>query len=70
MLAADAQFDFRTGLAAFFCSHLHQLAYAILVETCERIAFEDLVLIIGAQELRSIITAEAKGHLSKVVCAE
>ena len=61
VLAADAQLDVGAGLAAQLGSHLHQLAHAVLIQTGEGIALEDLVVIVGAQELAGVVTAEAEG---------
>ena len=49
VLAADAEVDLRTGLTAELCSHSNQLAYADLVETCERVALVDLVVVVSAE---------------------
>ena len=70
VLAADAQTQIGTGLAAVVGSHLDQLATADLIQMLERIALVDLVLVVCAQELGGIITAEAEGHLGQVVGAE
>ena len=70
VLAADAQTQIVAGLAAIMGSHLDQLADADLIQMLERIALVDLVLVVCAQELGSVITAEAKGHLGQVVGAE
>ena len=70
VLAADAEMDVRTGLAAQLSSHLNQLAYAVLIQMCEGIGLIDLLLIVIIQELACIITAEAEGHLGQVVGAE
>ena len=70
VLTADAQAQIGAGLTAIVCGHLHQLAHADLIQVLERIALVDLVLIVCAQELGSVITAEAEGHLGQVVGAE
>ena len=67
VLAADAQTQVRVGRAAIVGSHLDQLANADLIQMLERIALVDLVLVVSAQELGSIVTAEAEGHLGQVV---
>ena len=51
-------------------SHLNQLANADLVQMLERIALIDLGIIVSGQELSSIVTAEAEGHLGQVVGTE
>ena len=58
------------GVQEGFSSHLDQLADADLIQMLERIALVDLVLVVCAQELGSVITAEAEGHLGQVVGAE
>ena len=60
MLAADAQTQIGTGLAAVVGSHLDQLANADLIQMLERIALVDLVLVVCAQELGGIITLKPK----------
>ena len=70
VLAADAQTQIGAGLTAIVGSHLDQLADADLIQMLERIALVDLVLVVCAQELGSVITAEAEGHLGQVVGAE
>ena len=37
MLAADTELDIRSGSPAFLNSHLHQLANAVLVQSCKRV---------------------------------
>ena len=59
VLTADAQTQVGVGLAAVMGSHLDQLANADLIQVLERIALVDLVLVVCAQELGGIITAEA-----------
>ena len=71
MLAADApRPQVRVGLAAVVGSLLIQLANANLVQMLERIALVDLGVVVGSQELGSVVTAEAEGHLGQVVGAE
>ena len=70
VFAADAQLQVRTGLTTQLRSHLHQLANAVRVQTSEGIALEDLVVVVGAEELASVVTGEAKSHLGHVVRAE
>ena len=60
MLAADAQMDVGAGSAAHLAGHIHQLANAGLIQLGEGIALVDLLVVIGAQELAGVITAEAK----------
>ena len=70
LLAADAQLDVGTGLAAEIRSHLHQAANAHLIELGEGIGLVDLVVVVAGQELAGVVTAEAEGHLGEVVGAE
>ena len=59
VLAADAELDVRTGGAAHFGGHLHELAHADLVELGERVVLVDLLVVVRAEELAGIVTAEA-----------
>ena len=70
VLAADTELDVRTGGAAHFGGHLHELADALLVEVGERIGLVDLVVVVGVEELAGIVAAEAERHLGQVVRAE
>lgn len=70
VLAADTKLDVRAGGLTELASHLNELAYANLVELCERIVLVDLLIIVSAEELACVVTAEAEGHLSQVVGAE
>ena len=56
MLAADTELDIRTDLASLLGCHLNKLSYAVLVESCKRIRFVDLFLVILFQEFSCIIT--------------
>ena len=67
VLAADAEVDVRVGLAAHLGGHGDELADAGLIETGERIALVDLLVVVRAEELAGIVTAEAEGHLGQVV---
>ena len=70
VLAADAAMQGRVDTLAQLHSHLHQSANALLIQLRERIVLVDLGVIVGIQELTSVVTAEAKGHLGQVVGAE
>ena len=70
VLAADAEAQLRTGLAAQLRSHLHQFAYAVLVQVRERVALVDLVVVVIAEELARVVAAEAESHLRQVIGAE
>ena len=69
VLAADAQTQISTGLTAIVSSHLDQLADADLIQMLERIALVDLVLVVSAEELCSIVTAEAEGSADYTWCS-
>ena len=64
VLAADAHFQFRAGLAAFGNGHVHQLAHAIAVERLEGILGQDALFHVSDQEVTlGIIARVAEGHL-------
>ena len=67
MLTADTKLDIRSGTSALLGCHLNKLSYPLLVQSCKRIRFIDLVLIIITKELAGIISGEAKGHLCQVI---
>ena len=70
VFAADTAVQMAVCALAERNCHLHEFADADSVETCKRIGLIDLCLIVTGQELACVVTAEAEGHLSKVVCAE
>src|ERR1035437_2845398 len=70
VLAADADFQVRVGLAAAIDRHLHQLADTFLVEDGEGIVGEDLAILVVLLELRIVVAREAHGGLGQVVGAE
>ena len=70
MLAADAEVDVGTSRSAELCRHLDEFADADLVEFGERIGLVDLLVVVRAEELAGVVTAETEGHLSEVVGAE
>jgi len=70
MLAADTEFDLRSGLASFVAAHLDQLADAGLVDGDERVIGEDVLVDIKWQELARIVARQAVGGLGQVVGAE
>ncbi len=70
VLAADAELDIRSGLAAQFTTHLHQLTDPILIEGDERIVREEILLNIDGQEFAGIIAGKAVGGLGQVVGTE
>ncbi len=70
VLAAYSAMECRTGGSAKLYSHIHQLADTDRVETCKRIRFVNLILIVRREELACVVTAEAEGHLGKIVGSE
>ena len=54
VLTADTAVERRVHFLAELDSHLHQLAYAVLVELCERIALEDLLIVVAAEEFAGV----------------
>ena len=70
MLAADTDVQLRIDILTKLDSHLHELAYAALVELGERVILKDLGIIVCLEELARIVTGEAVGHLGKIVGSE
>ena len=70
VLAADAEFEVRIRLATELAGHLHELADAVDVQVLERVVLVNLRIVVRAEELRCVVTAEAEGHLRQVVRAE
>ena len=70
VLAADTHVHGGTDGLALGNSHLHQLADTVLVQLSEGIVLKDLGGVVSIQELASIVTGEAVGHLGQVVGAE
>ena len=60
VLAADTQAQVGTGLTAIVSSHLDQLADTDLIQVLERIALVDLLLVVCAQELGSVVRSEER----------
>ena len=54
----------------FFAGHLHELTDARRIQRLERIALQDLLLLVDAQELADVVAREAERHLRQVVGAE
>ena len=70
VFAADAAVQvFADGLAERD-RHIHQLANAGGIQPGKRIGLVDLVRVVRREELAGVVTAEAEGHLSKVVSTE
>ncbi len=55
VLAADAQVQGCICFAASLCAHLYETANAIHVDVHERIGLIDLVVIVGIEELASVV---------------
>ena len=70
MFTANTDVHIRSYAAAELTSHIHELADTVLVELCKGIVFVDLGIVIGIKELTGVVTAEAEGHLGKVVGTE
>ena len=70
MFTADTQMDIRASSTAMFSSPADQLADPIHIDVSERIAFIDVLVIVILEELASIISGEAEGHLGQIVCSE
>jgi len=70
VLATDADLEVGIGGAAFLDTHLYELAYTLLVEYLEGIGLDDAVLLVELEELGSVVTREAEGHLGEVVGSE
>ena len=63
VFAADTAVELAVYRLAQFDCHLHQLANASLIQLSERIAFEDLSVVVSTEELTSIVTREAVSRL-------
>ena len=70
VLTADTAVELRIYRLTELDSHFHELTNASLIELSERIVLEDLLVVVSAEELTSIVTREAVSHLSKVICTE
>ena len=56
VFTADTAVNVRTGLLTELYRHFHELAYADLVELCERIALVDLGIVVSAEELAGLLS--------------
>jgi len=70
VLAADAEFDVGAGLSAKVDGDLHQLSDAVAVDRLERVAGEDLAVLVDGEEPVGVVAAEAERGLGQVVGAE
>ena len=70
MLAANAKLDSRARFAAAFGSDGHQIADAILIQSDERILFEDAGVDILVEETRGVVARNADRGLRQIVRAE
>src|SRR3954447_17764975 len=70
VLAADAKFQIRTGLATPFDGHRDEPADPDGVDRGERILIEDLAVRVDLEKLADVISREAEGELRQVVGAE
>jgi hypothetical protein len=70
MLAADAELDILTRFAAALGREAHQFADAVAVDRHERIARQNALRGVDAEEARGIVAADAEGRLCQIVGAE
>ena len=70
MLAANTDLEFLFSLTTTFNTQFHKLADAFLVETCEGVIIENLLILIGWQETGGVITGKTKSGLCEIVCPE
>src|SRR6185437_830212 len=70
VLAADADLEIGSSLAAVGGGQLHQLSDAGLVEAGERILLEHALAQIHRQDLADVIAGEAEGGLGQIVGSE
>ena len=70
MFAANAKLDVGFCRPAKLASHLNEPADTILVQAGEGIVVVNLLVVVGIEELASVVAAEAEGHLGQVVCTE
>ena len=69
VLAADTKLDVRAGGLTELASHLNELAYANLVELCERIVLVDLLVVVRAEELAGAFSTLPGVDMGRVVAA-
>ena len=62
MLTADAQMQVGAGGTAELCGHLNELAHAGLIQTGKGIGLINLLVVVRAEELAGVVTAEAEGR--------
>src|SRR6476469_376048 len=70
MLAANADLETGTGLAAAGDTDLHEFTDAIAIDRDERIDFQNSLAAIGAEEARGVVAADTVSGLGQVVGAE
>ena len=70
MLAADADLQVRPRAASLLHAHLDELADADRVDRRERIALQDLAVLVRAEELADVVAREPEGELRQVIGAE
>jgi len=56
VLAADTAVELRINRLTELDSHFHELTNASLIELSERIVLEDLLVVVSAEELASVVT--------------
>src|SRR5262249_34212953 len=70
VFAANADFQFWTGLAASIDANFDQFAYALLIDRDKRIGSKDTARSINSEEARRIIARNSEGGLREAVRAE
>ncbi len=70
MLAADSHLQIRPRLATAFRGHLHQLSYALLIQSRKWVLLENALFQVGGQDLVHVVARETKGSLREIVGAE
>src|SRR5579885_996335 len=70
VLAANAELQLLTRLAAALGGDAHQLADAVAIDRHKRVGRQDALCRVGTQEAPRVVAADAKGGLRQVVGAE
>src|SRR5262245_7537596 len=70
VLAADAELEIGPHRAAAFDADAHEIADALDVDRRERVALQNLRLLVDLQELSDVVAREAEGELREIVGAE
>src|SRR5438477_13076943 len=70
VLAADADFEIRLGLAAALDPELHEAADAVEIDDLEWVFGDQVVLHVGANKAAVVVSAHTQARLRQVVGAE